>query len=78
MSDDQEINITLNKDQALVLFEFVSRFNEANHKDLFHDQAEEKMMWLIEGQLEKILTEPFMPDYMEIIKSARNKIRDNE
>tara|TARA_R110002020_G_scaffold323714_2_gene539537 strand:- start:1214 stop:1450 length:237 start_codon:yes stop_codon:yes gene_type:complete len=75
MAKSEEINIKLSKDEALVLFEFVSRFNETEHKDLFQDQSEQKMMWLIEGQLQKILVEPFRPDYKEIIDNARNSIR---
>ena len=78
MTGSKEVLITLNKDQALVLFEFVARFNETNHKVLFEDQAEQKMMWLIQRQLEKVLVEPFMPNYKDIVKEARNKIRDNE
>jgi hypothetical protein len=78
MSESEEINIKLTKDEALVLFEFISRFNETDHKDLFQDQSEQKMMWLIEGQLQKILVEPFQSDYKVIIDNARNKIRDNE
>jgi hypothetical protein len=78
MTESEEINIKLTKDEALVLFEFISRFNESEHKELFQDQSEQKMMWLIEGQLQKILAEPFRPDYKEIIDNARNNIRDEE
>lgn len=78
MNENEEIKISLNKSQALVLFEFVSRLNETEHKDLFLDQAEEKMIWLIEGQLQKILIEPFMANYKAIIDEARNEIRDQE
>ena len=53
-------------------------FNETDHKELFEDQSEQKMMWLIQGQLEKILVEPFMPNYKRIIAEARNKIRYSE
>jgi hypothetical protein len=75
---NDEINIRLTKDEALVLFEFISRFNEADHKALFQDQSEQKMMWLMEGQLQKILAEPFRQDYKEIIDKARNNVRDKE
>ena len=76
--ENNEITITLNKDEALVLFEFLSRFNENDNKEIFQDQAEEKVLWRIEGQLEKILVEPFMPNYQDIIKEARNRIRDKK
>jgi len=58
------------------LFDFLVRFNESQHSGIFEDQAEEKMLWVLEAQLEKQLVEPFMPDYIDIIKKARDSIRD--
>ena len=78
MTENNDISIKFSKDEALVLFEFFSRFNTEEHKDIFQDQAEEKTLWIIEGQLEKILVEPFMPNYQDIIQEARNRIRDKE
>lgn len=78
MMESNEITIKLTKDEALVLFEFLSRFNENDNKEIFQDQAEEKALWIIEGQLEKILVEPFMSNYQDIIQEARNRIRDME
>lgn len=78
MMENNEITIRLNKDVALVLFEFLSRFNENDNKEIFQDQAEQKTFWVVEGQLEKILSEPFMPNYQDIIREARNRIRDKE
>ena len=78
MTDQQNINLTVTKDEALVLFEFLARFNQTEHPDIFEDQSEQKILWILEGQLEKQLVEPFRPDYTEIIKEARNKIRDEE
>ena len=78
MTEEKEILIKLSKDEALVLFEFVSRFNQLDQDEIFQDQAEQKLVWLIETQLEKILVEPFQPDYKEIIQEARNKVRDKE
>lgn len=78
MTEKDEIEIKLNKDEALVLFDFLSRFNKSDRNEIFEDQAEQKTLWLLEGQLEKQLVEPFMPDYKDIINKARNKIRDEE
>ena len=78
MTENNEITIRLNKDEALVLFEFLSRFNTEKHTDIFQDQAEEKTLWQIEGQLEKILVEPFMPDYQDILIEARNRLRNKQ
>jgi hypothetical protein len=78
MSETKEINIVLTKNEALVLFEFLTRFNQTDNKEIFEDQAEQKMLWLIESQLEKLLSEPFLPNYIDLIKEARNKLRDEE
>ena len=78
MTDQQNICLTLTKDESLVLFEFLARFNQSEHPGIFEDKSEQKMLWIIEGQLEKQLLEPFRPDYKDIIYEARNKIRDQE
>lgn len=78
MTERQNISLTLTKDEALVLFDFLGRFNQTDHTDIFVDQSEQKTLWILEGQLEKQLVEPFKPDYKDIIKEARNKIRDGE
>lgn len=78
VKDDKYLNLAVSKGEALVLFDFLARFNEAEHSDVFEDQAEQKTLWVLEGQLEKQLDEPFKPDYKDIIMEARNKIRDEE
>lgn len=75
---DKSLNLIISKDEALVLFDFLARFNEAEHSEVFEDQAEQKTLWVLEGQLEKQLIEPFKLDYKVIIKEARNKIRDEK
>ncbi len=72
------IEINCSKDEALVLFDFLSRFNQATNASFFEDQAEQRVLGNIETQLEKILVEPFEPDYINIIKQARNRIRDGQ
>lgn len=78
MKKSDETTIKLNKDEALVLFEFLSRINDKELKEIFEDQAEQKILWILEGQLQKQLVEPFKPNYNDIIREARNKIRDEE
>jgi len=73
MTEKQKINLTITDNEALVLFEFLARFNQSEHADIFEDQAEQKILWILEGQLEKQLVEPFRPDYKDLIREARNK-----
>jgi hypothetical protein len=61
MTENNDITIKFSKDEALVLFEFLSRFNAEDRKDSFQDQAEEKILWVIEGQLEKLFCPCWCP-----------------
>ncbi len=74
----EKIIIELTKDEAIVLFEFLDEFNKKDNKELFSDQAEQRVLWDIECVLEKQLSEPFKADYLEIVRQARKKIRDKE
>lgn len=72
----EKINITLTKDEAIVLFEFLGRFNDIDHPNLFEDQAEQRVLWDIECLLEKQLAEPFRADYWDFVQRARDRVRD--
>jgi len=65
---NKKANIELTKEEAIVLFEFLGRFNETEDSNKFEDQAEERVLWDIECILEKELSEPFRADYQEIVK----------
>jgi hypothetical protein len=78
VNKEQIINLEITKDESLVLFDFLSRFNQSELNEIFEDQAEQKTLWILEGQLEKQLVEIFKPDYKDIISDARKRIRDEE
>ena len=73
---DTKVNIELTREEAIVLFEFLARFNEQNSIAFFEDQAEQRVLWDIESALEKSLHEPFRADYSEIVQKARDSVRD--
>jgi hypothetical protein len=69
------MKLELTGDEALVLFEWLSRLDE---QDAFiKDLAEEKVLWSLHGQLEKVLTEIFQPNYSELVEQARARLRAN-
>ena len=74
----KSITIELTKDEAIVLFEFLGRFNEIENNSNFEDQSEQRVLWDIECILEKKLSEPFRKDYSNIVKMARENVRDEE
>jgi hypothetical protein len=74
----ENVDISLSKSEALVLFEFLVRINQKADEGMFEDQAEQRVLWDLEASLEKQLSEPFRPDYSELINKARQEVRDND
>ncbi|HMR05110.1 MAG TPA: hypothetical protein PKA88_05020 [Polyangiaceae bacterium] len=86
------IAVELSTDQALVFFDWLSRFN-ADAAPAFEDQAEQRVLWDIEAMLEKSLPQLFSNEYRTTArgrysshikqrqgasKGARGKILDSE
>lgn len=71
MSED--IAIRLSRDEALVLFEFFSRFDDTDDFTLRHN-AEYLAFSRFSAQLDKALVEPFRPEYAELLRAARERI----
>jgi hypothetical protein len=67
------MKLDLTNDQALVLFEWLSRLDEADAMPCEHE-AERQVLWTLHGQLEKALTEPLRPDYRSLLEEARSKV----
>lgn len=75
---DKNVNIELTREEAIVLFEFLCRFNENDDLSRFEDQSEQRALWDLECILEKKLSETFQADYQEIVKKARESVRDEK
>ena len=71
------VTLRLSKDEALVLFELVSRFSEKKKLSI-EDPAEEKVLWDICCSLEATLTQPLSADYAEALAKARRLVRDEK
>ncbi|CAN5660753.1 hypothetical protein BH24ACI1_BH24ACI1_25740 [soil metagenome] len=72
---NEKIQICLSKDEAIILFEFLSRFTEKEVLEIA-DQSEERVLLNVLCDLEKTLVEPFVANYQEIVKKSRERIRD--
>ncbi|HNI44707.1 MAG TPA: hypothetical protein PKH93_02870 [Chitinophagales bacterium] len=72
------IAIIFNEEEALVLLEWLHNFNQEEHSTLFQDQAEKRILFDIEAELEKVVSATFDNNYQEILLKARQKIRDVE
>ncbi len=71
----EKVNVSLSKDEALVLFEFLSRFSGTDKLSI-EDRAEERALWNLTSAFEEALTEPFSDNYSAILSSARERLRD--
>ena len=60
MGQPDSVNITLTGHEALVLFDFLARFNQ-QERFPFQDQSEQRVLWDLEADLEEQLAEPFDP-----------------
>lgn len=66
----------LTGDEALVLFEWLARFNASEHS--VDDQVEQRALWNLEAALERQLVAPFAEDYAKQLAEARARLRDGE
>lgn len=71
------MNIKLSDEQALVLYDWLSRFDEADNFPV-DDPAEEQVFWAIHGQLEKALSAQFRDDYAALVEAARKHVKENQ
>lgn len=75
---NNRICLSLSNDEALVLFDWLSRFNECEQSAFFQDQAEERLLFDLEALLEKSVATILDEDYKDKLLRAREKIRDPE
>ena len=69
------MKIELTHAEAVVLTDLLYRIS---HKDEYYeDIAEQYVLWTIEAQLNKVLVEPIMANYQEIIQQNRDIVRKN-
>lgn len=69
----EKIIIELSKAEALVLFELLARFDK-DEKLIIENQAEARVLWNVHCSLEKVLVEPFSPDYEKLLTEARTEV----
>lgn len=81
MSNSEErVEISLSQSEALVLFEFLSRFSESGRL-VVDDQAEERVLWDVCCLLERDFVGPLRVDglgahYRDLLRKAREDVRD--
>lgn len=71
----KRVTIELTSDEALVLYDWLARFNQQETPG-FADQAEERVLFDLEAMLEKALVVPLQSDYATLLAQARSTVRD--
>jgi len=69
----RDVAIQLTSDEALVLFEFASRFTNNDSLTVEHP-AERAAIWCLTAAREKLLVEPLRPDYLELLAAAQERL----
>jgi hypothetical protein len=69
------VSIDLSADEALVLFEFLTRYTDSDRLETV-DQAEQRVLWNLCALLERSIVPPVDPNYAEQLASARGRLRD--
>lgn len=72
----RNVSIALSSAQALVLFDWLTRCDDEGSFTYVHD-AEERVVWELQAQLEKLLVEPFDPGYAYLLEKARADVVDD-
>jgi hypothetical protein len=75
MASDQ-VKISLTKDEAIVLFELLSEYSDSKKDNELHvpGNAERNVLWKLLACLEKDLSEPFLPNYPDILRAAKSSL----
>lgn len=72
------IVLSLTNDEALVLLDWLIRFNEEENSSVFDDQSEERVLFDLEAVLEKSIVEIFDGNYRKTLANARENVRDSD
>ncbi|MBX7151976.1 hypothetical protein K1X84_10075 [bacterium] len=73
MDTTSPINLELSRDEALVLFDFLAKFDDA--KGVYScDEVEQAVLWILEGRLEALLVEIVKPEYRNLVIEAKKRL----
>lgn len=74
MTETGEVTITMTSDEALVLFELLHRWEDADLVSPPQHGGEQVVLWNLSALLERVLVEPFSPDYTRLVSEARSRL----
>jgi hypothetical protein len=71
MQERQRVVVTLERDEALVLFDWLASRDAHGGGESKPNPAEQQVLWKVEGQLEAALPDGLAADYRERVVRAR-------
>ena len=74
---EETISIHLTASEALVLQGFLCRFSQDERLEIQHP-AEERVLWDLCCDLERVLAAPFAPDFQQQLETARAVVAAGE
>jgi hypothetical protein len=74
MTKAGDVTITLTSDEALVLFELLHRWEDADRVSAPEHQGEQVALWSLSARLERELRGPFDAQYGDLVAAARDRL----
>jgi hypothetical protein len=74
MSETGGVTITLTSDEALVLYDLLHRWEDAEQVSPPEHKGEQVALWAMSAQLERRLVEPFDALYGDLVAGARDRL----
>lgn len=79
MADSAEdVTIQLTGDEALVLFDLLHRWEDDEQVSAPRHGAEQVALWNLSAGLERVLVDPFSPNYGQLLSEARARLTPTE
>lgn len=72
-----DVTLTLSQDAALILFEWLHKFNDSDDTDAIAPE-DRQVLFDLEALLEKELPEIFDKNYVDLLSKARARLKYNE
>jgi hypothetical protein len=72
-----DVTLKLTAAEALVLFELLNRVDDSGTLRFEHP-SEQTVLWALEAMLESALSEPFSPEYPQLLARAREQVGEGK
>lgn len=75
---ENQLILQLSNEEAIIFYNWIANFNQKEHELFFEDQSEQRILWDMEAELEKVIPIVFNNNYHEFLFKAKQKLKDDE